>query len=191
LRTTRLGLGFCLLLLAACATLPPQPQDPGLFLLKPQDAGQNLDLSQNLSFQRGKFSFEGLAQLEIRPDHVALAGLSPLGNRVMSFRWDGKDFVEERDPSLPPQFPLKLILRDLQLAYWPAISVEAALPAGWSLAEKPSEREILHGADPEIRIHYSDTEHWHHGLLFENLALGYRIQIDVAGDTGAAAAGEP
>lgn len=191
MRAACLGLSFCLLILAACATLPLQPQDPGLFLLKPQDAGQSLDLSQNLSFQRGKLGFEGLAELEIRPDHVALAGLSPLGNRIMSFRWDGDTFVEERDPSLPAQFPLKLILRDLQLAYWPAPSIEAALPGGWSLQENPREREILHAALPEIRIHYADAEHWHHGLLFENLALGYQIRIDVAGDSDAASAGQP
>jgi hypothetical protein len=74
----------------------------------------------------------------------------------------------------------------LQLAYWPSTSIAAALPAGWSLAEKASERDLLHGVLPEIRIHYSDAEHWHHSLVFENLALGYEIRIDAVPDTGAA-----
>jgi hypothetical protein len=166
-----------LLICMGCAAAKPRPSDPGLFLLKPADAGVTLELTQSLVFSKGETRSESLAAIEISPEAVAVVGLSPLGNRVLALRWDGTHYEEERDPSLPKDLPLKLILRDMMTAFWPADAVRAKLGKGWSLADEEGCRTLFDAGQAVIRIHYQGADHWHSPALFEHLALGYKLEI--------------
>ena len=121
-----------LLLICGCAGLKPRPADPGLFLLSPASAGFSTTLTQVISVAKGvSASVEVMAVVEISPESVKLAALGPMGNRVLSLDWDGKNLKQERDPTLPKDFPVELILRDMMLAYWTEASILEALPAHW------------------------------------------------------------
>jgi hypothetical protein len=172
-----LTLAVALALSAGCAAIKPTPEDPGLFLLQPKDAGLSISLSQSITLRKGPRIFEALAAVEVAPDHVSLAALGPLGNRMLALRWDGKTLEQEKDPSLPPELPLGLILRDLQAAFWPAGAVRGGLPKGWTLDETPLQRQLSLDGRPVLRIRYAGADHWHSALHFEHLGLGYSLDI--------------
>ena len=167
---------------SACAALKPRPLDPGLFLLPPGAAGVVLSLTQALIFSKGASHFESLAAVEVSKDSVALAGLSPLGNRMLSLRWDGKTLEQEHDASLPPDLPLKLILRDLQLAFWPQAAVQGALGRDWTLEDDGSTRLLKKSGQTVVKISYGGTDRWHSKARFEHLGLGYQLDINPVDD---------
>lgn len=167
----------CIGALAACRT-GPRPLDPGLFLLPPAAAGFEGSLAQEVSFEKGETRFEATALLEVSRDEVILVGLSPLGTRMITLRWDGRKLTQERDPLIPKGLPLRLILRDVQLASWPAAAVRAALPGRrWTLEDAGSERVLLKDGRAVVRIRYGGADRRRSDLEFEHLGLGYRMRI--------------
>ena len=165
-----------LLSLGGCAALKPRPADPGFFLLPPSAAGVSLTLTQQLGFSHGAARFDALAVVEISSQAVALAGLGPFGNRMLSLRWDGAKLESEIDASLPRQLPARLILRDLQLVYWPAETVSSSLPPEWSLRQSQSGRELLHDGTVVISIRYQG-DRFRDPVEFEHKSAGYKIAV--------------
>lgn len=171
------GLVFALLL-TGCDGSSSRRLDPGIFLLPPSEAGFEASLTQEVSFERGATRFDSTALLEVSSTEVVLVGLSPFGTRMLSLRWDGKKLIQERDRSIPKELPLELILRDIQLATWPAASVRAALPSpAWKLQDTGSERILLKDGKVVVRIRYAGSDRLHSDLEFEHLGLGYLMKI--------------
>jgi hypothetical protein len=178
LRALLSALGLCLFLGCAAAGTKARPRDPGLFLLAPSEAGAELSVTQSLSFSKGASHFEALAVLQVDRQAVTLVGLGPMGNRLLSLRWDGSRLDKERDPQLPKELPLELILRDVQLAYWPAEAVRRALPkGGWSLQDGERLRVLSQAGADIVRIRYQGADRWHSATTFEHLGMGYRLDI--------------
>jgi hypothetical protein len=164
--------------LMGCAALKPRPADPGLFLLPPSEAGTEISLSQSLAFSKGEQHFEALAAIELDASHLSLVGLGPLGNRMLALRYDGEHLEQERDPSLPPELPLQLILRDIELAYWPAEALRKRLgPEGWQIEEAALARTLVKNGAEVVRILYGGADRWRSPLSFEHRGLGYRLDI--------------
>ena len=171
-------------LLAGCSTVAPRQEpgpvrsDPGLFLLAPAAAGFEASLTHEVTFDRGTAHFEGMAIVEVSSADVVLAGLSPFGTRMLSLRWDGKRLSQERDASLPKQLPLEIILRDIQLVFWPAAAIRSALPGmRWALSDEGRDRVLLEVGRPVVRIRFSSDDRLHADVEFEHLGLGYRLKI--------------
>ncbi|MBI5245213.1 MAG: DUF3261 domain-containing protein [Elusimicrobia bacterium] len=166
------------LLLPGCDATARRRLDPGLFLLAPSEAGFEASMTQEVSFERGTTRFDSTALVEVSTTEVVLVGLSPFGTRMLSLRWDGEKLIEERDRSIPKGLALKLILRDVQLASWPAAAVQAALPGpAWNLQDTGSERTLLKDGEAVVRIRYGGADRLHSDLEFEHLGLGYRMKI--------------
>jgi hypothetical protein len=184
LRSAALILGLASALGAAgCAAFRPRPLDPGLFMLAPQAAGAELSLTQILRFSKGDKAFEALAAVELSRDLLSVAALGPMGNRVLALSWDGKNLEQERDPSIPAELPLVLILRDLQLALWPASALREALSGkGWSLEDAGHSRILRKDGRDVVRISYGGQDRWHSAIQFEHLTLGYRLDIQAVKD---------
>ena len=182
MRAQRLKL-LLLLPFLGCAALKPRPLDPGLFLLQPQAAGVELSVTQALVFSKGASRFESVAALEVGPEAVSLAGLGPMGNRMLALRWDGKKLEKESDPSLPPDLPLELILRDVQLAFWPVEAVREAIKGGgWTLEDEGLRRTLRKDGADVVRIRYDGPRRWHSNVIFEHISLGYRLDINTVED---------
>jgi hypothetical protein len=166
-----------LLLACGCAALKPRPADPGLFLLKPADAGFSATLTQVVSVAKGvSASVDVMAVVEITPESVKLAALGPMGNRVLALEWDGQTLVEERDPSLPKDFPAQLILRDMMLAYWSQAAIQEALPTHWSLKFEKASRAFFKNGQEVIHIAFSGDP-FKEPIDFEHKTLGYKLHI--------------
>ncbi|HSC80477.1 MAG TPA: DUF3261 domain-containing protein, partial [Chitinolyticbacter sp.] len=148
------------LLLAACATPPAERVLPPL-RLAPADYGASVSLVQRLTVwlnpdgQGEKAAAHSLdAQLEIDAEAVQLVGIA-LGQRVLKLRWDGRELASSRHALLPQAVDAAHVLRDVQLVFWPAESIRAALPAGWTLRDTgANERTLLHAGQELVRIRY-------------------------------------
>lgn len=165
---------------SACAAIAPRPTDPGLFLIAPSAAGRVVSVEQavRVEHEGGTEPFETLAAVELDRHWLRVAALGPLGNRILFLEWDGKDFHEERDPHVPARFPAKLVLRDLELALFPAAAIRAALPSrSWSLVDAPRHRELSLDGKPVIAIDYSADDPWQSDVHFRHLALHYQLEI--------------
>jgi hypothetical protein len=169
------------LLLTACTSMQTaRPQVP-LLQLAPRQLGTSLSLTQRLGVMR----LDGVATqqqsldalLEIDEKSVHLAGFA-LGQRILTLYWNGELLNSERHPLLPAAIDASHILRDIQLVYWPADAVLAALPEGWSLSEQGQRRELWKGQQIEVEIHYAATPRWQGRTVMQNRSEGYQLTID-------------
>jgi hypothetical protein len=79
--------------------------------------------------------------LEADAQHVQL-GVVAMGQVAARLAWDGTTLAEERAPWWPQAVSGSRILSDLQLTLWPVAAIQAALPAGWTLAESGNVRTL-------------------------------------------------
>lgn len=179
--------GWGLILLVALATLSgcqlwrplaptPVPELP-LLRLPPASLGTHLSLHQQLSVQHAGQNRQLEVLLEIEPQQLQLAAMS-LGLQVLHLQFDGQTLTQQRHPLLPAQVDSARILRDLQLAYWPAAPLQAALPAGWRLVELPGQRQLWWQQQRVMQLDYSQAERWQGQIRLENLSQQYRLQIE-------------
>lgn len=173
-----------LVVLVACTATGP-PILPAI-ALPPADLGQQVSVFQSLKVAplaesvdatggAAPLAIEALLETDDRSVRLAAFVLS---QRVMTMRWDGKRLEVEQRVNLPPGVAASRILRDLQLAYWPANAVRQALPEGWTLADGAWERELRYGEQIAVKIRYSEETRWLGRIEFSNRAEGYRLTID-------------
>ncbi|MCU0626041.1 MAG: DUF3261 domain-containing protein [Gemmatimonadaceae bacterium] len=126
--------------------------------------------------QRGDRDVTLEALLEIDPRRLTLVALG-YGQRLFTLRYDGATLDEQRSPFLPSAVQGRDILADMQLALWPAESVRAALPAGWTLVEGSDERVLLHDATPVTTIRFAGAPAWRNVLVLRNHPFAYTLTI--------------
>ncbi len=129
--------------LAACAIGPapaPARETPQL-RLAPSLLGHALNLQQHLTLQAPGREQQLDVLLEADARHVQL-GVVAMGQVAARLDWDGATLTEERAPWWPQAVSGARILSDLQLTLWPVAAIQAALPAGWRLAESGNVRTL-------------------------------------------------
>jgi hypothetical protein len=162
-------------LLAACATLGPPVAQRGAPLLRlvPAELGRTLALQQQLVVTAAGQTHRVEVLLEADPATVRIAVLS-LGQTVARLEWDGAHLQQERAAWWPAVVSGERILSDLQLVWWPADAVRAALPAGWVLRTTPNERELAEGAELVSVVRYLSASQ----VQLDNLRSGYSLRIE-------------
>jgi hypothetical protein len=157
----RLSAGlFLLLAVAACASAPPRPSlnDLPVLALTPASLGRELALQQRLEVTVAGRSQVLDALLEVDADELRLA-VQMLGQSALTLSWDGKQLQQQRADWLPPTLDGARVLFDLQLVYWPAQEIRAALPEDWQLLEQGSTRQLMHAGQTALTIEYLDAGH--------------------------------
>jgi hypothetical protein len=166
-------------LLTACASTATRT--PGIVLpplrLAPAALGQELAVQQRLVFRFGSHVRELDALLEVDAQAVRLA-VQAMGRTGVTLQWDGTQLSEQRAAWLPAAVRSERVLDDVQFSLWPTDAVRAALPPGWTLAERDQTRELSHdGRVWLLRERVNATT-----LQVRNLADGYDLTIEsVAG----------
>ncbi|WP_315384024.1 DUF3261 domain-containing protein [Microvirgula aerodenitrificans] len=181
---------LCLLLLTGCATRAPAPVAavPPL-QLAPATLGSSLTLVQRLTVLKvprngGEAASTGRSidvLLELDPARVRLAGFV-MNQRVLTLDYDGKTLRSQRHPLLPMEVDAAHVLRDVQLVYWPASALQAALPPGWTLDESERAR-VLRSRDGRavVNIRYAaSAPRWIGTAELDNVAEHYRLRIESA-----------
>jgi len=172
------ALALLLLLLAGCATSGARRDFEAMPLLPPAAFGAEAQGQQRLTLSRDS----GAAQLaldaavEIDAGELRVAGVL-LGQRILLLVWDGKRLQETREAVVPEALNGRAILRDLQLVYWPAEAIRAALPRGWRLEEEAARRRLYRGATVVFESARSDAAPLGNASLWNRLGH-YRIGIE-------------
>jgi hypothetical protein len=180
----QLACALLLPLLAACATTSARRGFEALPLLPPAAFGAEAAGVQRLTLSRltghsdeaGGEKLTLDAAVEVDATALRVAGVL-LGQRILLLGWNGSEFTEQREPVVPQALSGRAILRDLQLVYWPAAAIRAALPRGWQLQEQAARRRLLHGKTVVFESERGDTAPLGKASLW-NHAGQYRIDIE-------------
>lgn len=170
-------LGLLCSLLSACALAPEHPLQSPSLRLAPADLGAQISLQQRLSVRRAGRSQHADALLQI--DGEALQLVLLVGpRRLLTLRWDGQHLQQQRDPALPEALQGERFVNDIQLAYWPAAAVRAALPRGWTLQDSDRLRTLRYGEQTLMLIQYSESTRWLGRIVIERPSADVRLTID-------------
>ena len=134
------------LALAGCATPPPASRETPQLRLAPAALGRALNLQQHLTLQAPGREQQLDVLLEADAKHVQM-GVLALGQVAARLAWDGTTLTEDKAAWWPQAVSGARILSDLQLTLWPVAAIQAALPAGWQLAEDGDVRTLTQGGE--------------------------------------------
>ncbi|MGH6649219.1 DUF3261 domain-containing protein [Aquabacterium sp.] len=176
MRTGRLAvLAAMTLLLAACAWLRGEPAAP-LFRLTPASLGRELTVVQRMDVAvAGQHRSLDVA-LEVDPDAVRLAVMQ-LGQTIARLDWDGRTLSQTLAPGWPKVVSAERVLSDLQMVWWPADTLRAALPPGWRLFETARGRTFFREDNPVVTVRLVEPGH----IELIQGAEGYTVQLHSQG----------
>lgn len=119
-----------------------------------------------------------LCVLELDKQHIAIAGLTKDGISLFNVSYDGKKVVLDKSPLLPVNFSPELIIKDLQLVYWPQAELQKILPKQWHLEADNHHRRLSDGHEPYIFVDYlqADTT-WSKSVVLTNHRYHYQLHI--------------
>jgi hypothetical protein len=144
--------GTLCLLLMACTDNPNCPPLPGgaAYCLQSSTAVPAFTALQDLRLHGRGLDERLIAQLEVDNDGMRLAGLTPMGQRVLEARFD--NHAATADSLAGSAIDARALLSLVQVATWPADTVRAGLMDGWTLEETPDRRRILHNEQVFMEI---------------------------------------
>jgi hypothetical protein len=115
----------------------------------------------------------------VKDGAMTLVGLSSVGMRLFTIRYDGHDVQSEMTPAMQGLQAERLVA-DMQLVFWPLSSLEKPMrEAGWQLSEPASGiRRLRHGDQLIAEAHYGSEDPWSGRSWLVNFEFGYSLQID-------------
>ncbi|MEQ1439709.1 DUF3261 domain-containing protein [Fontimonas sp. SYSU GA230001] len=182
-RGRRAVLGSLLLagaLLSACAAAPPAPDAArsGLPILPPSSLGAARRAEQVLYAAYAEREAALHCILDVNAERLRVIGLTALGQRVFTLEQDAAGVRVERAPFAPGELQPQDILADIQLAYWPLATLQAALPQGVRLTEpRAGLRRLYRGPRLVAEVHQATDDPWNGRLWLVNLEHGYSLDI--------------
>lgn len=117
--------------------------------------------------------------ITVQPEAVTVVGVTALGLRAFTLKYDGAQLHEQRAAELPASITARQLLNDVQFAFWPLDALRAVLqPAGWEVSEpQAGTRRLRHAGRLIAEVHYADADPWNGRLWLSNFAYGYSLSI--------------
>jgi hypothetical protein len=170
-------LGFCL---ASCVTAPVSQTTALRPLASPASLGSERVVNQVVRAAFGSREMTFNCVVTVKGGAMTLVGLSAVGVRLFTVRYDGNAVHSEISPGIPEHFEPERLLADLQLVYWPLASLQVAMhDAGWQLSEPaPGTRRLRRGEKLIAEAHYGSEDPWSGHSWLVNFEYGYSLQID-------------
>lgn len=177
----RVLLTFAVLLLVGCATQStgPAPEASARPLASPAALGGARSANQIVRGALGDRELTLNVIVTVKPDSMSVVGLSAMGVRVFTIRYDGRETKVENTLPIPAQLTPERLLADIQLVYWPLSAIEKPLhDAGWQVSESVSTRRLKHGDRLVAEVHYASADPWQGRSWLVNLEHGYTLNIE-------------
>jgi len=173
------------LLLSACAGHAPDSSRPTAWLkpgvkvtLPPPGIRPAFQQQQLLTGQVKGQSQSLLVLLSADEQQIDLAGLSSVGIRLFSLRYDASGIHTQQLMPLPQMPPASQVLADIMLSYWPLDVWQKQLPPGWTLQDQGLKRRLI-DADNQLvtEIDYLQRGNQRQPISIQQHAFGYQIRI--------------
>jgi hypothetical protein len=118
--------------------------------------------------------------LSVRNETVTVIGLTALGVRAFTVRYDGNQVEVENELPVPSQLTPERLLADIQLVFWPYTALQSVLEkAGWQITEPFLHTRRLRRGDQLIaEVHYDGGDPWRGRSWLVNLEHHYTLGID-------------
>lgn len=184
MRMTRLGLlsgVMATCLLAGCVSGPrsvPTTQDSWP-LLSPASLMKSQQVSQVLRGDYGDTTFSLRAVVTVDAQQLTVIGVTSMGMRAFTLKYDGKNLSEERAPQVPDALQARSLLNDLQLAFWPLPALQQAWQAsGGEVSEPyPGTRRLKRAGALLAEVHYA-TDAWNGRVWLRHFDYPYSLYIE-------------
>jgi len=119
-----------------------------------------------------------LCVLELDKQRIAIAGLSSDGISLFNLSYDGKVLTLDKSPLLPAAFAPEFIIKDLQLAYWPAAELHKILSRHWRLEADKQHRRLYYNNDKLVDVDYLQPDAaWAKEVALSNHRYHYHLHI--------------
>jgi len=173
----RAAFALTLAILAGCAGDPRCPDIPGgpRYCLQTTRAVAPFSALQDIRIQRGALDERLIAQLEVDAAGMSLAGLTPMGQKVLEARFDNDKATAESLAG--DRFDARALLSLVQISAWPADSVRAGLGADWTLDETPDLRRLLREGASVLEVERQGEAPDYHGLDIRLPDAGLRLTV--------------
>ncbi|MBC7982859.1 MAG: DUF3261 domain-containing protein [Candidatus Obscuribacterales bacterium] len=167
------------LMLTACTAVRP-PDTSSRPLLAPSALRANRAGNQIV---RGAFGAREITLncvLTVRGDNLTVVGLTAMGVRAFTIRYDGRQVIVENELPIPAQLTPERLLADIQLVFWPTAALQSQFTsAGWQLTEPFANTRRLRRHDSLIaEVHYDSSDPWQGRSWLVNLEHGYTLSIE-------------
>lgn len=138
---------FMVALLSACSTLPS--------LSSPDTCDQHIEATQMLTLHHGEETQEAIVLLDIAPNDMKVAATTPQGQTLLKATVDASGQLHGEIPAWLKAHGIdaQAIVRDIQIALWPA---EALRAHGWEITDSADEniRRVNLNGSPWAMIRY-------------------------------------
>jgi hypothetical protein len=173
--------GGLLIGLAACTSAPTRPaQELVWHPLAPASLGASRTVTQVLRAAFADREITLNCVVTVDSQSMTIIGLTAIGARVFTLKFDGTTMEVHAAITLPPQFKPERLLEDVQLAYWNLATLQSALAGtDWQVSEPAERTRRLKRAGRLIaEVHYADADPWTGKLWLANFASGYSLSIE-------------
>ncbi|HVF17564.1 MAG TPA: DUF3261 domain-containing protein [Steroidobacteraceae bacterium] len=149
-------------------------------LLAPATLGADRSATQVVRGAFGEREMTMNCVVTVKGDVMTIVGLSAVGVRLFTMKYDGQATSVDNNVPIPPQLTPERLLADLQLVYWPLNMLEKPLAAaGWQLSEVGSgTRRLRRESRLVAEVHYAGADAWSNRAWLVNLEHGYTLSID-------------
>lgn len=167
--------------LAGCASTPRDvPTNEASWpLLSPVSLMQSQQVSQVLRGDYGDASFSLRSVVTVDAQQLTVIGLSSMGMRAFTLKYDGQNLSEERAPQVPQALQARQLLNDLQLAFWPLPALQQAWQAaGGEVSEPyPGTRRLQRAGKLLAEVHYA-ADPWNGRVWLRHFDFPYSLYIE-------------
>lgn len=153
--------------------------DHAAFMPMAPPVGPNRRIVQHLTAIWPGHQESLLCVLELDKQRIGIAGLSDEGISLFNLNYDGKKVVIDKSPLLTASFMPELVIKDLQLAYWPVAEIQKILPLNWRLEADKYTRRLYFNDQLQADVDYSQPDiSWSKSVNLTNHQYHYRLQIN-------------
>jgi Protein of unknown function (DUF3261) len=161
-------------------------------LLAPATLGVAITSNQVLRVAFGERDATLNCVVAVTPEKITIIGMTALGLRAFTVKYDGKQVSAEAQAAVPQAIPPNRLVNDLQFVYWPLATLQQAFAnSEWQVTEPaPNTRRLRRGERLVAEVHYAQTkvaneqganrfvDQWNGRAWLVNFEHGYSLNIE-------------
>jgi hypothetical protein len=156
-----------------CCALPGD----GRYCLRSTAPMEPFDAVQSVTIEAQGRQTTLIATLEVDKSGIRMAGLTPLGQKLVTVEYDNESVRAEHHIEAARPLDPALLLALLQLALWPESEVAAGLVSPLRLASAGNSREIVAGDRVVLTIERDGNVPPYRELRIKSSSFGFALMI--------------